>query len=95
MDNLKLEEKLDRIEKLLISNKKVLSLEDLSDYSGMKISYLYKLTSRFEIPFSKPQGKLIFFDKAEIDVWLLRNKHKSNDQLDQDAISHVFRSKTR
>ena len=27
-----------------------------------------------KIPFSKPGGKAIFFDKKEIDRWLLKNK---------------------
>lgn len=45
MDQIKLEEKLDRIENLLLGSKKVLTLEEACDYSGISRSYLYKLTA--------------------------------------------------
>lgn len=35
MDQIKLEEKLDRIENLLLGSKKVLTLEEACDYSGI------------------------------------------------------------
>ena len=60
MDNLKIEERLDRIERLIISNKKVLTFDEACDYTGLSRSYLYKLTSSGVIPHSKPNGKIIY-----------------------------------
>ena len=65
----------ERLEKLLLAKKNVLNIRELSEYTGYSISYIYKLTSRNAIPYFKPSGKAVFFDRMEIDVWLLKNKH--------------------
>ena len=59
MNIIQLDERLERIESLLLAKKKVLTLEEACDYAGISRSYLYKLTSTGAIPHSKPNGKLI------------------------------------
>lgn len=93
MDNLKLEQRLDRIERLLVSNKTVLTFDEACDYTGISRSYLYKLTSAGEIPFSKPNGKIIFFSKEKLDNWLLQNKRKSSSEIEQEALSYSLKNK--
>ena len=70
-----LQKELEQIKTLLLSKKNVLNINELSDYTGYSKSYIYKLTSRNAIPYFKPSGKSVFFDRMEIDVWLLKNKH--------------------
>ena len=77
MDNFLILERLDRLEKLLIANKEVLTFEETCDFTGISSSYLYKLTSAGKIPHSKPNGKLLFFEKKKIVDWLLRNGQSS------------------
>ncbi|HDZ05499.1 MULTISPECIES: helix-turn-helix transcriptional regulator [Maribacter] len=74
MDNYLILERLDRLEKLLTANKKVLTFEETCDYTGISRSYLYKLTAAGNIPHSKPNGKLIFFERKKIVRWLLQNE---------------------
>lgn len=93
MDNLKLEQRLERIERLLVSNKTVLTFDEACDYTGISRSYLYKLTSAGEIPFSKPNGKIIFFSKEKLDNWLLQNKRKSSSEIEQEALSYSLKNK--
>ena len=93
MDNLKIEEKLNRIEQLIISNKKVLTFDEACDYTGLSRSYLYKLTSSGTIPHSKPNGKIIFFEKEKLDKWLLKNARKSTDEIEEEALSYVIKNK--
>ena len=59
MDNFLILERLDRLEKLIIANKEVLTFEETCDYTGISRSYLYKLTASGNIPHSKPNGKMI------------------------------------
>lgn len=73
MNYLELEERLDRIERLLTNSKDVLTFEEACEYMGVSRSFLYKLTSRRQIPHSKPNGKMIFFEKKKINIWLLQN----------------------
>mgnify|MGYP001383489812 FL=1 len=75
MTPIELQKELEQIKTLLLSKKNVLNINELSDYTGYSKSYIYKLTSRNAIPYFKPSGKAIFFDRMEIDVWLLKNKH--------------------
>jgi excisionase family DNA binding protein len=61
---------------------KVLSFQQGCDYLGYKKSYVYKMTMRGILPFSKPNGKKIYFDRDELESWMLRN---SNSGLETGA----------
>ncbi|QCX38361.1 helix-turn-helix domain-containing protein [Aureibaculum algae] len=95
MNNLLILERLDRIERLLTVSKEVLTFEETCDYTGISRSYLYKLTASGNIPHSKPNGKMIFFEKKKINAWLLQNSRKSNDEIESEAIAYSFRNKRR
>lgn len=95
MDGLKIMEQLERIEKLVRAGKNVLSLEEASEYTGISRSYLYKLTAKGEIPFSKPRGKMIYFSKEKLDEWLLSNQSKSSKEIKSEALDYTFRNKKR
>ncbi len=77
MDNFLILGRLDRLEKLLLDRKEVLTFEETCDYTGISRSYLYKLTSSGNIPHSKPNGKMIFFERKKIVHWLLQNERDS------------------
>ena len=75
------------IKELLANNKKkVLNLNELADYIGFSKSYVYKLTSQNLIPHSKPNGKAVFFDRDEIDKWLLNNSTITHQQARRKAL---------
>ncbi len=93
MNELKIEERLDRIERLIISNKRVLTFDEACEYTGISRSYLYKLTSSGVIPFSKPNGKVIFFDKEKLNKWLLKNARKSLDEIEEEALNYNMKKK--
>ena len=95
MNELKIMEQLDRIEKLVRTGKTVLSLEEASEYTGISRSYLYKLTARGDIPFSKPRGKMIYFSREKLDQWLLSNGSHSKSELKGQALDYTFRNKKR
>ncbi|MBS1584504.1 MAG: helix-turn-helix domain-containing protein [Bacteroidetes bacterium] len=85
--------KLNGIEKMLLSNKTILNLEELAEYTGYATSYLYKMTCTQKIPCFRPNGKKLFFKKSEIDEWLLRNRSKTHLENDAEAISYVMRNR--
>lgn len=94
MENHSILEKLNRIERLIVnSTKEILNVEDLINYTGYKRSYIYKLVHNNILPFSKPNGKTLFFEKTEIDAWLLQNKSKSISQIESQANDYVNTSR--
>ncbi|WP_445710836.1 helix-turn-helix transcriptional regulator [Flavobacterium sp.] len=87
-------EKLNKLETLLVSSiKQILTVEDLINYTGFSRSYIYKLVHKNVIPYSKPNGKTLFFQKNEIDSFLLQNKSASISQIEQKAINYTAATK--
>ncbi|MEN3159510.1 helix-turn-helix domain-containing protein [Alkalimonas sp. NCh-2] len=56
-----------------LNNKAVLNVAECSAFTGLSVSYIYKLTHTGKIPHSKPNGKLVFFDRKKVEEWLLSN----------------------
>ena len=67
----------------------LLTTVEAAEYLGMKKSYLHKLMMKKEIPFYKPNGKLCFFDKDELDQWLRRIRIAPQEEVDRQAIAYV------
>jgi excisionase family DNA binding protein len=63
-----------------INTKAVLTFEEAVEYTGFTPGYLHKLTAGKKIPHSKPLGKSIFFDRTELESWLLKNRIEVEDQ---------------
>lgn len=91
-----LKEQIKNIEsKLLISTKKVLTLNEVAIYTGLSKSHIYKLCCSNEIPFYKPQGKTNYFDREELEEWLLQNRVATNEEIEQESINAITTKKYR
>jgi len=82
---------LNRIEETLISqNAEIMDFEKTCDYLNISKSFLYKLTSKNRIPFYKPNGKKIYFEKGELNKWLLKNRIKTTEEIDESADKFIL-----
>ncbi len=61
------------------------SIKDLAEYTGLKVSYLYKLHHQGKISGYRPFGKLLWFDLDEIDKILMSNKTFSIHDTELEA----------
>jgi excisionase family DNA binding protein len=68
---------------------KVLTFEQGCEYLGYAKSYVYKLTSAGILPFSKPNGKSIFFDREKLEAWMLSNPKISRAENQIQAATHI------
>ena len=68
-----LEKRVEELEQMLFLTKNVLSFDEASKFLNLSKSYLYKLTSGNLIPHYKPQGKMLFFERADLEAWLRQN----------------------
>ena len=73
----------------LLAAKNVLTFADVVALTGMSKSYLYKLTCTHQIPYYKPQGKYVYFDRAELEAWLKQNRVATQAEAEQQAINYV------
>lgn len=84
-----LNHRLETAEKRTLLSKDVLTLEEAALYLGMKKSNLYKMTHRMEIPFYKPQGKMNYFERTDLDAWMRRGRSMSRDEIDAQAQARI------
>ena len=68
---------------------KVLTFEQGCQYLGYAKSYVYKLTFSGILPFSKPNGGSIFFDREKLEAWMLSNAKTSNAEKQVQAATYV------
>lgn len=69
----------------LLAAKNVLTLEDVALLTGLSKSHLYRLTCTHQIPYYKPNGKQIYFDRAEIESWMKQNRVATAAEINQQA----------
>jgi len=98
MDNISerlnaIERKLDELaalnKELAALNKETLNLKEAAKYLNVSCSHLYKLTYSKQIPHYKPRGKQVFFERKELDRWLLQNRQTTKAEMEQAAIDYV------
>ena len=86
-----LEKRVRNLEDKFDSGKEVLTLQEAAQYMGIARSSLYKMTSNQTIPFYRPNGKLIFFEKDDILSWIRRNRVFSTEEIEEEARLHMQR----
>ena len=97
MDEVIILQKLSNIETMLqeqnLLKKDVLNFNDACNYLDISASHLYKLTSQKSIPHFCPQGKKLYFNRAELDEWLQRNRQTSTDEIETMAANYLLTHK--
>ncbi|WP_229714443.1 MULTISPECIES: helix-turn-helix domain-containing protein [Flavobacteriaceae] len=73
-----------------VMQKQVLNFNETCKYLELSQSHLYKLTSTAAIPHYKPNGKKLYFQREELDQWLLRNRMDSQDEIEQQAANYLM-----
>ncbi len=92
MEQERIYNKLEAIEvNTLLAAKNVLTLDDVALYTGLSKSYLYKLTCYNQIPYYKPNGKSLFFDKKELEEWLKQNRVATEQEAEQEAAAYILK----
>lgn len=78
MENLTFEQ-LPQAETML--TKKVLTFSETANYMGISKSCLYKMTMNRTIPHYKPNGKMIYFEREEVEAYLLSVRIKPQTEI--------------
>lgn len=74
----------------LLAAKNVLDIDDVVALTGLSKGYIYKLTCKKEIPHFKPNGKLIYFDRSEVENWMRQNRVNTVDEAEQAAAKYLL-----
>lgn len=69
----------------------IMTIKQVSAYLDLSLSALYKMTSTKEIPHAK-RGKRLYFDKKDIDAWVLENKITTSSDIEKMATEYIQRN---
>jgi excisionase family DNA binding protein len=92
-----LNEKLDRIEKMLLHTKSntsngetddLLTIDEASKFLHLSKATLYSKVSKGELPYMK-RSKRLYFSKAELTEYLKKGRIKTNDEVIDDAHNNL------
>lgn len=78
---------------IISTTKAVLTVDEAARFMGISKSYLYKLTMQQKIPFSKPLGKMMYFDRLELEAWLMSNRVATSDEISDKAQAYCARTR--
>lgn len=84
-----LQKRVETLEDMLEAGKEVLTVEEAAKFMGMARSSLYKMTSDQTIPFYRPNGKMIFFEKTDLLSWIRKNRVSSREEIEEEARLHM------
>lgn len=76
----------------IIALKEILSFKEALIYLDVSESFLYKLTHKKAIEFTKPNGGKIYFRKSDLDSWMLQSQSGSARVLEEDIFNHLKRN---
>lgn len=83
----KISQQLDEIKVLiLLSAKNVLTIDEVALLTDLSVSCLYKKTCSRQIPFYR-SGKRIYFNRKEIEDWMMKCHTVVNSGTEQDMLS--------
>ena len=80
------------LKKQTIQQKEILTIEEASEFLGLSVSRLYKMTSNKEIPHYKPGGKKIYLNRNEIEGWILNSRVASVYEFDEKLDNYLSRT---
>ena len=66
-----------------------MTIEEISKYLNLSKSHVYKMTHENNIPHYKPGGKKIYFERMEINRWILKYPVRTDEEYDAIAKSYM------
>jgi excisionase family DNA binding protein len=78
----------------MLGAKKALTMSDCALLTGLSKSHIYKLVCFKKIPYYKSQGgKLTYFDKDEVNGWMLNRRIATADEIEREAANYIVAGK--
>jgi len=72
---------------ITISNAEFIGVDEASKHLGLSRTYLYSLVHKGKLPFYKPNGKKIYFNKLELNGWIAKSKIRTADEIENEINS--------
>jgi excisionase family DNA binding protein len=77
-----------------VPTRRTMNVDEFCEFTGLSKQTVYKLTSASQVPFAK-RGKRIWFDREEVENWLLSNQRATRSESERQVNEHVLKSAQR
>ena len=81
------------VKKSNLFRKRFYTMNEASIMAGVSLSYIQKLTASNLIAHSKPNGKLIFIRRRDLELFLMKNYVHSLDEMDTIIANNLIKLK--
>lgn len=88
--SLTIEERLAILEKAVMKPKEILTFEEACEFLQLSKSTVYKMTHTRSIPFYKPGGRYIYFERSELEKWIRSSPVRTEEELDDEANKYIM-----
>lgn len=78
-------------ERITTLQKEVLNADEAAKFLNVSKSHLYKLTMGRKIPFYRPMGKMVYFNRKELEQWLQANRCATDEELNEQAQAYCMK----
>jgi excisionase family DNA binding protein len=82
----------DEVKNIIESQKEILTIEDAAALLGLSKSYIYKMTAKGYIPFYRPLGKVMYFERSVLLDWVRAHPAQSKEKFAVAAAQYVDRN---
>jgi len=83
------------VKKSNLFRKRIYTMTEASIVAGVSISLIQKLVASNQIIHSKPNGKLIFIRRRDLEKFLMRNRISSIDEVDTIVANNLLNLKNK
>lgn len=77
------------LKKQTIQQKEILTIDEVAEFLGLSKSRVYKMTSNREIPYYKPGGKVTYFNRQDLEQWILSSRISSISDVDYEMDAYL------
>lgn len=81
------------LKKSNLFRKRIYTMKEASIVAGVSLSFIQKLIGSNQIPYSKPNGKLIFIRRRDLEQFLMKNRITSTDEVDTIVANNLLKFK--
>lgn len=71
----------------------IMSFSEAASYIKVSEAHLYEMNVKRVIPFTKPGGKLVYYQKRDLDKWISRNPVHSKEEINSIAETRLSKVK--
>ena len=82
----------EEVRKVLDEKKDLMKIDEAAEFLGLSKSYLYKKTMTGEIPFYRPLGKVMYFEKSALVEWIRSHPSRTNQDLSGAVTQYVTKN---